>query len=193
LRSGLQLQRHIRAILIYKGKSMETKIDKKAIENTIKSAIEHHGNSRDALIPILSEVNQAYGYIPASAFTEIKRQISLPDVAGGQPESPGFVSESQLYGMATFYQMLSTKPVGRHVIRFCESAPCHVMGGRLLFQALKEHLRLQPGETSLDGRWTLITTSCLGTCGVGPVMLIDDDIFGNVLPEQLDEILGRYE
>jgi NADH-quinone oxidoreductase subunit E len=179
--------------MIYKGKSMETKINEKDIEITIKSAIERHGKTRDALIPILSEVNQAYGYIPSVAFKEIKRQISFSENAFRQTEGPGFVSESQLYGMATFYQMLSTKPVGRHVVRFCESAPCHVMGGRLLFQAIKDQLQLQPGETSPDGRWTLITTSCLGTCGVGPVMLIDEDIYGNVLSEQLSEILNRYE
>jgi NADH:ubiquinone oxidoreductase subunit E len=88
--------------------------------------------------------------------------------------------------------MLSTKPVGRHVIRFCESAPCHVMGGRLLIQALIESLQLRPGETSSDGRWTLLTTSCLGTCGVGPVLWIDDDIYGNVTAEQLPDILGAY-
>jgi NADH-quinone oxidoreductase subunit E len=170
--------------------SMETKINENDLKSTIKLAIEQHGKSRDALIPILAEVNQAYGYIPSAAFKEIKYQLNLPD--GGLAQH-GFISESQLYGMATFYQMFSTKPVGRHVIRFCESAPCHVMGGRVLFQALQEQLELHPGETSPDGRWTLITTSCLGTCGVGPVLLIDEDIYGNVLPEQLDEILGRYE
>jgi NADH:ubiquinone oxidoreductase subunit E len=156
------------------------------IKIVVTHAIQHHGKSRDALIPILSEVNQEYGYIPVGAFIEIKRQINLPD-------NQVFVSESQLFGLATFYQMLSTTPVGRHVIRYCESAPCHVMGGRLLFQALMDKLDLQPGETSSDGRWTLITTSCLGVCGVGPVILIDDDIYGNVTAEQLDGILAHYE
>ncbi len=172
---------------------MEAKISETDIKTTIAQAIEQHGKSRDALIPILGEVNQAYGYIPTAAFKEIKRQLNVPEVIFAQDEGPAFISESQLYGMATFYQMFSTKPVGRHVIRFCESAPCHVMGGRILFQALKDQLQLQPGDTSPDGRWTLITTSCLGVCGVGPVLLIDDDIYGNVLPEQLDEIFSRYE
>lgn len=176
---------------------METKIDELELQTTIKTAIENHGKSREALIPILSEINQVYGYIPAEAFREIKRQINTIDVVQGpgaadiQPQS--FVSESQLFGLASFYQMLSTKPVGRHVIRFCESAPCHVMGGRQLFQAIKEQVQLQPGETSPDGRWTLLVTSCLGVCGVGPVVLIDEDIYGNVTPDQLAEILERYE
>lgn len=158
------------------------------LKDVVRLAIEHHGKTREALIPILSEVNQVYGYIAEEAFTEVKRQINQPGA-----DRPAFVSESQLFGLATFYEMLSTTPVGRHVIRFCESAPCHVMGGRQVFQALKDELQLQPGETSPDGRWTLITTSCLGACGVGPVLLVDEDIYGNVTPEQLGAILERYE
>lgn len=156
------------------------------IKTTVKNAIERHGKHKDALISILTEVNDNYGYIPSDAFKEIRIQLNLAD--GGV-----FTSESQLFGVASFYQMLSTKPVGRHVIRFCESAPCHVMGGRQLFQSIKEQLEIQPGETSPDGKWTFMTTSCLGTCGVGPVMLVDDDIYGNVAPEQLAEIFSRYE
>ncbi|MCU0488939.1 MAG: NAD(P)H-dependent oxidoreductase subunit E [Anaerolineales bacterium] len=162
------------------------------VKLSVAQAIARHGKARDALIPILTEINQTYGHIPAEAYAEIKRQINLPDQAGLARETV-FVSESQLFGLATFYEMISTKPVGRHVIRFCESAPCHVMGGRVLFQAVKEKLGLQPGETTPDNRFTLITTSCLGTCGVGPVLLIDEDIYGNVLPEQLNTILARYE
>jgi NADH:ubiquinone oxidoreductase subunit E len=88
--------------------------------------------------------------------------------------------------------MLSTKPRGKHVIQFCESAPCHVAGGREVWETLKEHLALAENETSPDGKWTLITTSCLGVCGVGPVIVIDDDIFGNVTPDQVPDILSRY-
>jgi NADH:ubiquinone oxidoreductase subunit E len=165
---------------------MDTITTDKDLKLIVQQAIEKHGKSREALIPILSEVNDVYNYIPTKAFDEITRQVNSP---GDQV----YVSQSQLYGLATFYHMISTTPVGRHVIRFCESAPCHVMGGRLLFQALMDNLNLKPGETSPDGRWTLITTSCLGTCGVGPVMLIDDDIYGNVTPEQLDDILARYQ
>jgi NADH-quinone oxidoreductase subunit E len=171
------------------------------IKRVVTNAIQHHGKSRDALIPILSAVNDAFGYIPAQAFQEIKKQINLPENAEVYPDkssankvfSQAYVSESQLFGLASFYRMLSTLPVGRHVVRFCESAPCHVMGGRLLFQALMDELNIKPGETSPDNRWTLLTTSCLGTCGVGPVIMVDEDTYGNVNPEQLPEILARYE
>jgi NADH:ubiquinone oxidoreductase subunit E len=102
------------------------------------------------------------------------------------------VSGSQLYETASFYRMLSTKPRGKHVVQFCESAPCHVMGGRKIFPALKEALGLEPGQTSADGQWTLLTTSCPGVCGVGPVMMIDDEVYGNLTPKRISEILASY-
>jgi NADH-quinone oxidoreductase subunit E len=89
--------------------------------------------------------------------------------------------------------MFSLRPMGRHVIRFCESAPCHVEGGRQVIQALQDELSLQPGETSKDMKWSLLMTSCLGVCSVGPVFLVDGDVYGNVIPERVPEILARYE
>ncbi|RPI23297.1 MAG: NAD(P)H-dependent oxidoreductase subunit E [Chloroflexota bacterium] len=156
------------------------------VSTVVKEAIDHHGATREALIPILSEVNRAFGYIPAAALAEVKKQVHMPD-------AQVFVSESQLFSIASFYHMLSTKPRGQHVVRFCESAPCHIMGGRELFQAVKDELKLEPGETSVDHKWSLVTTSCLGVCGVGPVLLIDEDIYGNVKPEQVPDIIARYE
>lgn len=156
------------------------------LKELINGAILRHGASREALIPVLSEVNQVYGFIPREAISEIKRQMH-------SPENRVFVSESQLFGLASFYQMLSTEPLGRHVIRYCESAPCHVMGGRKLIESLKEFLQLEPGCTSPDGKWSLLNTSCLGVCGVGPVILIDEDIYGNLTPDQLPAILSKYE
>jgi len=152
--------------------------DDEAIFKAVQDAVERHGNSREELIPILNDVNHEIGYIPAKAMHEINRLLKTP--------------ESHLYSVATFYRMLSTKPRGRHVIQFCESAPCHVVGGREVWETLQEHLELAENETSPDGKWTLITTSCLGVCGVGPVIVIDDDIFGNVTPDQVPDILSRY-
>jgi NADH-quinone oxidoreductase subunit E len=156
------------------------------IPSIVRNAVEKHGATYEALVPILSEVNRVLGYIPVGALSEIKRQVHIP-------ENSTFVSEGQLFSLASFYHMLSTEPLGRHVVRFCESAPCHVMGGREVFEAVKDELELRPGETSPDSKWSLITTSCLGVCGVGPVLLVDDDIYGNVRPEQVPDILARYE
>jgi NADH:ubiquinone oxidoreductase subunit E len=152
----------------------------------VRGAIEKHGATRDALIPILSEINRELGYIPAEAFEEVRQQLqtSTEQIT---------VSKGQLFGLASFYDMLSTKPRGRHVIKFCENAPCHVVGGKAVWDSLRDALHLRNGETTPDKKWTLVTTSCLGLCSVGPVVLIDDDLYGNVSPSQIDEILERYE
>lgn len=145
----------------------------------VQAAVKRHGATRDELIPILTEVNRTVGYLPAVALDEISRLMHVP--------------KSQLFSVATFYRMLSTKKLGKHVIQFCESAPCHVAGGRAVWQALQDTLGLEPGETTPDEKWTLVTVSCLGVCGVGPVIVVDDDMYGSVTPDQVSDILARYE
>jgi NADH:ubiquinone oxidoreductase subunit E len=156
---------------------IESKNGKKMLD-AVNAAIERHGASRDELIPILNQVNQSLGYLPAEALTEISQRLKEP--------------RSLLLGVASFYHMLSTKPRGRHVIQFCESAPCHVVGGREVWQSLQEELNLASQETSADSKWTLLTTSCLGICGVGPVIIIDEDVYGNLTADKVPEILARY-
>lgn len=158
---------------------MAQNVNGKMISEAVDDVIGKFGNNRDEIIPILNELNRRIGYLPKEALEEVSKRLQSP--------------KSQLFSAATFYHMLSIKPRGRHVIQFCESAPCHVVGGREVWQALQDELQLKSGETSPDGKWSLITTSCLGACGVGPVVLVDDDMYGNVSPEQVKDILSRYE
>jgi NADH-quinone oxidoreductase subunit E len=116
------------------------------ISEIVEEAIQKHGLHADALIPILSEVNQSCGYIPVEAIHEVKKRLHLPD-------DRVYVHESQLFSIASFYHMLSTKPRGRHVLLFCESAPCHVMGGRELWRAIRTELnRVRPAQME-NGLW----------------------------------------
>ena len=149
------------------------------ILSAVRAAVKQHGAKREELIPILTEVNRTVGFLPSAALEEISRLMQVP--------------RSQLFSVATFYRMLSTEQLGRHVVQFCESAPCHVVGGRQVWEALQDTLNLGPGETSPDGKWTLAAVSCLGVCGIGPVVVVDDDIYGNVTPAQLSDIFARYE
>ncbi|MDY6845638.1 MAG: NADH-quinone oxidoreductase subunit NuoE [Chloroflexota bacterium] len=149
------------------------------IRKIVRTLVQNHGDEKAELIPILQEINREMGYISDEAIKELGERMNLPS--------------SHIYSVATFYRMLSTEPRGRHVIQFCESAPCHVAGGRLVWQRLLRELGLEKGETRQDNKWTLLTTSCLGLCGVGPVMIIDNDIYGNVTPEQVPGILSNYE
>ena len=144
----------------------------------IREVVENIGSTRADLIPVLQAITNKFGYISQSAIKELSGLMGCPQ---------------RDFSVATFYRMLSTQPRGKHVIQFCESAPCHVVGGREVFLALQEALNLEPGQTSPDNKWTLLTTSCLGVCGVGPVILIDTDMYGNVTPEQVKIILSRYD
>lgn len=165
--------------------------EEKDLAVIVETAVQKHGAQADAFVPILLEINHEYGYIPGQAI-RLARKL-LHEFPGRSPEDHVLVSEGQLYGLASFYHMLHTEKNGRHVVQFCESAPCHVQGGRELWRAIQTTLGIKAGETDADGRFTLKTVSCLGVCGVGPVMLVDDDLFGNVTPAQLADIFARYE
>jgi len=149
------------------------------LKQEISLILQQTKRDRGDLIPILHKITQRFGYISSQALYEISDQTSIP--------------LAEVFSVATFYRMLPTQQRGRHVILFCESLPCHVVGGRELLQALISELQLEPGQTSQDQRWTLLTTSCLGVCNFGPVISIDGNIHGNLTPESLPEILNKYE
>jgi NADH:ubiquinone oxidoreductase subunit E len=149
-----------------------------AVAEAVRQAVARHGDTSEALIPILSDVNRALGFLSPEALAAVAAALSA--------------TRGQVHSVATFYSLLSTRPAGRHVIAFCADAPCHVVGGRQVWQALQELVGLAPGETSADGRWTLLITSCIGVCGVGPVIVIDDDIHAHLTPAALPGLLERY-
>jgi NADH-quinone oxidoreductase subunit E len=158
--------------------TMKKVSDRDYIE-TANGAVDMYHEKKEELIPILMKVNQDIGFIPKEAMDVISSRMKIPP--------------SQLYSVASFYHMLSTKKTGRHVIKYCKSAPCHVAGGKKVIDALMSELELSAGETSRDGKWTLVETSCLGVCAVGPVIMVDEDIYGNMTPDQIPDILAKYE
>jgi NADH:ubiquinone oxidoreductase subunit E len=129
----------------------------------------------DDIVARLTEINKRLGYIPRAEVEKLARELRIP--------------AAKVFGAATFYSLFSVTPRGKHVVRFCEDAPCHVAGGRAVYDAICAALQLEPGQTSADGNWTFEMTSCLGVCGVAPVLMVDDDVYGNVTPERVAEIL----
>ena len=148
-----------------------------AIKITDEVINDFHAKPQE-LIPILMKLNLELGFLSPEVLERISARLHIPS--------------SRVYSIASFYHMIYTKPTGRHVVKFCESAPCHVAGGREVWKALQKEMGIKPGETSKDGRWTLFNTSCLGVCAVGPVMMVDEDIYGNLSPDQLPNILAKY-
>jgi NADH-quinone oxidoreductase subunit E len=133
----------------------------------------------DDIVARLADINNRLGFISREHVELLAKELELPP--------------AKVFGAATFYSMFRTQPRGKHIVRFCEDAPCHVAGGRAVFDAIRAALGLEPGQTSADGRWTLEMTSCLGVCGVAPVMMVDDTVYGNLTPEKVTQLLATVE
>ena len=107
-------------------------------------------------------------------------------------ESMG-VSVGEVYGVTTFYSFLSTKPLGRHVIRICKSVPCFFQNGEMLSASIEKELGIGPGETTSDGRFTFELTNCIGACDQAPAMLVDETVYGDLTPLKIKEILKTFD
>lgn len=134
---------------------------------------------RGTLIPILQDVQQAYGYLPKDVIMYVADKTGVP--------------ASQIYGVATFYAQFHLNPRGRHVIRVCRGTACHVRGSKMVLEAIEKKLGITAGGTTPDLRFTLETVACIGACGLAPVMMVNDDTHGRLTPEMVDEILAQYK
>ncbi len=130
------------------------------------------------LLMLLKEVEKLFNYsLPTGVLDYLSRKLDMP--------------LSKLYGVVTFYSLFSTQPRGKHIIRLCDSPPCHLMGSDSILDFLKNYLKINVGETTQDGKFTLELSSCLGICAVAPAMMINDDMHGNLTPSKIKEILAN--
>jgi len=130
------------------------------------------------LIPILQEIQKVYGYLPKNVLAECSRRM-------------GF-SVSRIYGVVTFYEQFHLEPRGRHTIRCCRGTACHVKRGSDIINAIKTALNVEPGQTTKDMQFTFETVACLGTCFLAPVMMIDNNYYGDLSTDKIKGILERY-
>ncbi len=130
------------------------------------------------LVPILQQVQKAYGYLPKPIL------MAVSDRTG--------ISASQIYGVATFYEQFYLEPHGRHTVRCCRGTACHVKGSPNIINAIKQTLDIEPNETTEDMRYTFETVACLGTCFLAPVMMINNDYYGHLNARKIKSILERY-
>ncbi len=151
-------------------------VDREKVHALVREAKSESLEEKDILINTLHKVQDYFGnYIPVEAAEIVAEELVVP--------------KSKVYEVLTFYTMFSTKPRGKYVIRVCVNLPCHVTGGREIVQTLKELLGVQFGETTKDGLFTLETTSCLGLCGVAPVIMINDQYYGDLTPKKVKELI----
>jgi NADH-quinone oxidoreductase subunit E len=126
---------------------------------------------KGAVIPILQRAQDTLGYLPREAMLYISRKTLIP--------------LNQLYGVATFYTQFHLKRRGKHLVRICDGTACHVRGAPKNVDAVQKALAIAPGETTPDYKFSLEIVYCLGSCGLAPIALIDEKVFGRVAPEAL--------
>lgn len=130
------------------------------------------------LIELLQEVQDRLGYLPASALREISRRTRI--------------RLSRIYGVVSFYAQFYTEPRGRHTIRCCRGTACHVKGAARIIDTIRQTLQIEDGQTTSDMQFCLESVACLGTCFLAPVMMIDNQYFGELTPQRAESILKNY-
>jgi NADH-quinone oxidoreductase subunit E len=138
----------------------------------------HSGKGRDALIPLLQEVQAETGYLSREAMEGIARHLNLSAV--------------KVYGVASFYNQFRFRAPGRFVIQVCRGTACHVKGSFPLLQALQRELKIEPGQTTKDGIFSLEVVACIGACGLAPVICVNGEFHAGMTTEKLPKVLAKY-
>ena len=134
--------------------------------------------ARDALIPLMQDVQEAYGYLPREAVVQIGRYLNVP--------------VSKIYGVATFYNQFRFQPAGRFHIQVCRGTACHVKGSAAILDKLIRVLKIEPGQTTRDGLFSLEVVACVGACGLSPVICVNGEFHARVTPDSVEEIIDSY-
>lgn len=145
-----------------------------------KEICSKYAPTKDNLIYILHDIQDTHPqhYISEEAVDAVAKYLNVPP--------------NHIYGVLTFYTMYSTSPRGKNIIRLCESPPCYIKGSDNILRKLKVLLGVETGETTKDGLFTLELCACLGVCGNAPVMMINEDVYGDLTEEKVEEIIEKY-
>lgn len=148
------------------------------IQLLIKDLADKHGRNRENLLPVMQGVVEQENYLSEYSMVEIAREMDLP--------------AAEVYGTATFYSFLEVQKMGKYIIRICKTISCAMKGKGQVVYAIQDMLKIKTGETTSDGKFSLLETNCLGLCHKAPAMLINHDIYTDLTPEKVREILTEY-
>jgi NADH-quinone oxidoreductase subunit E len=148
------------------------------VKDLVKEQADKHGRGRTSLMPVLQAVVSAEHYISEEAMEAIAEELDL--------------STADVYGTASFYTFLDTVPRGKYIIRVCKTITCHMKGKDEIIHTIESMLKIKLGETTTDKKFSLLQANCLGWCHKGPVMLINDEVYPEMTPEKVTEIINQY-
>lgn len=150
------------------------------MRNTIDSIVKNHADDQSSIITILQEIQTQYRYLPEEALEYLAMKVDI--------------SSSKIFGIATFYENFSLKPKGKYIIKICDGTACHVRKSIPILNALHKELSLSNEKhTTDDLMFTVETVSCLGACGLAPVLNINDKVYGKMTPESTIELLNKLK
>lgn len=132
---------------------------------------------KDNLIQMLNEIQEHYGYVPMYVQKELSNFLSIP--------------MAEIYGVITFYSRFSLKPQGKYKISVCLGTACFVKGSQKIMDRLTERLKIEPGQTTKDGMFTIDQTRCVGACGLAPVFTVNGEVYGKATVQKLDQVLDE--
>lgn len=144
----------------------------------IKKVIEKYPKEQRYTLAILQDIQREFSFIPKESLQLISEYLDLP--------------LSKLYSMATFYKALSLKPKGKNIIKVCDGTACHIKSSITILKEIEKILSIKPGETTEDGKFSLETVNCLGSCAISPAILVNDTCYGKVTPAMVREIISQY-
>ena len=149
------------------------------IQNLIKDLADKHGRTRESLLPILQGVVERENFLSEHSMVEIAKEVDIP--------------AADVYGTATFYSFLETKPTGRFTIRICKTITCAMKGKNQILLTLEDCLKIKVGETTPDKKFTILQTNCLGWCHKAPAMLVNNDVYTELTTEKVRQIIEDYK
>lgn len=147
--------------------------------NKLEHIINEHKDAPGALMPILNEAQELFGYLPEEVQKRISEALNI--------------SMAEIYGVATFYSRFTLKPRGKHTIGVCLGTACYVKDAQGLVNKITKEINIKKGETTADGLFTLEETRCIGCCGLAPVMTVGEDVYGKIVPADIPDILKKYQ
>jgi len=145
----------------------------------VKDIIKKFKDMKGALIPVLHEVQKLYKYLPEEALQVVSQELDIP--------------MSEIYGVSTFYSQFTLEPKGEHIIKVCLGTACYVKGAQDIIERLSSILEVEVGKTTSDGKFTLEAARCLGACGLAPVLMVDDKVYGRLIPADVIRIIEEYK
>ena len=147
-------------------------------EEELRAVIQKHKDEKGALIPVLHEAQEIYGYLPIEVQTIIAEELGVP--------------LSEVYGIVTFYTQFKLEPKGQYHIAICLGTACYVKGSGEILEKLKEKLGIDVGQCTSDAKYSLEATRCIGACGLAPVLTVNDEVYGRLTKKDVDTILSKY-